>query len=93
MIIGLPEDSSFAASRALRSVRQLSLLKRTTAYKASRVGTLAPTAKVLFDFDAENIGELSLCVGQTVLLLDNHSDAWYKGAIGTVTGIFPKNFV
>lgn len=51
----------------------------------------------LYDFQAENKGELGFEEGQTLKLFDQIDENWYEGAIdgpdGERTGIFPTNYV
>eukprot|EP00117_Sycon_ciliatum_P018870 scpid17732/ scgid3621/ CD2-associated protein; Mesenchyme-to-epithelium transition protein with SH3 domains 1 len=50
-------------------------------------------AKVTFAYDADNEDELTLEVGQTVEVLGEVEDGWWKGKIGSREGVFPENFV
>lgn len=51
----------------------------------------------LYDFQAENAGELGFKEGQTLKLYDKIDENWYEGALessdGEQTGIFPTNYV
>ena len=51
----------------------------------------------LYDFQAENAGELGFKEGQTLKLFDQIDENWYEGGIdgpdGEQTGIFPTNYV
>jgi endophilin-A len=51
----------------------------------------------LYDFQAENAGELGFKEGQTLKLFDQIDENWYEGALegpdGEVSGIFPTNYV
>lgn len=51
----------------------------------------------LYDFQAENAGELGFKEGQTLKLFDQIDENWYEGGLegpdGEQTGIFPTNYV
>lgn len=51
----------------------------------------------LYDFQAENAGELGFKEGQTLKLFDQIDANWYEGGLndsdGEQTGIFPTNYV
>lgn len=51
----------------------------------------------LYDFQAENPGELGFKEGQTLKLFDQIDDNWYGGGFdtpeGAQAGIFPTNYV
>lgn len=51
----------------------------------------------LYDFQAENAGELGFKEGQTLKLFDQIDENWYEGGIdtpeGNQSGIFPTNYV
>lgn len=51
----------------------------------------------LYDFQAENAGELGFKEGQTLKLFDQIDENWYEGGLegsdGLQTGIFPTNYV
>ncbi|KII60383.1 Signal transducing adapter molecule 2 [Thelohanellus kitauei] len=51
------------------------------------------SATVLYDFVAEEAGELSIKKGETVQLLEKPNESWWKGQIGQKVGLFPSNFV
>jgi hypothetical protein len=50
-------------------------------------------AKVSFSYAAENTDELSLMPGQTVDVLGEEEDGWWRGKLGDKVGLFPSNFV
>lgn len=51
----------------------------------------------LYDFQAENPGELGFKEGQTLKLFDQIDENWFEGGLGAPsgeqTGIFPTNYV
>ncbi|KNC45995.1 uncharacterized protein AMSG_00113 [Thecamonas trahens ATCC 50062] len=54
-----------------------------------------PQARAMFAFTAERPGEISLAVGD-IVVLDSDPDeggAWWEGKIGSVSGRFPANHV
>ncbi|XP_019647811.1 PREDICTED: SH3 domain-containing kinase-binding protein 1-like isoform X3 [Branchiostoma belcheri] len=52
-------------------------------------------AKVLFDYTAENEDELSLKVGEVIIIRSKESvdSGWWEGEVNGKTGVFPDNFV
>lgn len=56
---------------------------------------LQPTGKceALFDFTAENSGELTFTAGEVIELTDWVNEEWLSGRIGTREGMFPLGFV
>ncbi|CAH1227651.1 SH3KBP1 [Branchiostoma lanceolatum] len=52
-------------------------------------------AKVLFDYNAENEDELTLKVGEVIIIRSKESvdSGWWEGEVGGRTGVFPDNFV
>lgn len=57
------------------------------------LSAVEPCCKVLYDFDPENEGELSLKMGDIVTLVSQIDDNWYEGTIHGQTGYFPVTFV
>jgi len=51
------------------------------------------TGTALYEFIAENKAELSLRVGDRVVLLGNVDSDWTRGQCGDNTGLFPSSFV
>ena len=50
-------------------------------------------AKVTFSYMAENDDELSLEVGQEVLITNQEEEGWWEGVMNGRKGVFPSNFV
>lgn len=50
-------------------------------------------ARCMQSFHAEQKGEISLAVGDLVLVTDQGSDGWWEGSCGKRKGIFPGAFV
>ena len=51
------------------------------------------TCEALFDFTAENSGELTFTAGEVIETTDWVNEEWLSGRIGTREGIFPLGFV
>lgn len=52
-----------------------------------------PSCQALYDFEAENPGELSFKEGDTIMLKSKIDDNWYDGSIGGRSGYFPISYV
>ncbi|KAF9438958.1 SH3-domain kinase binding protein 1, partial [Entomortierella beljakovae] len=50
-------------------------------------------ARVEYDYEAKESGELSLEVGRVVTIIDSHDPAWWKGDLNGKIGSFPSNYV
>ncbi|KAF8982826.1 SH3-domain kinase binding protein 1, partial [Entomortierella lignicola] len=50
-------------------------------------------ARVEYDYEAKESGELSLEVGRVVTILDSSDPAWWKGDLNGKIGTFPSNYV
>ena len=55
-------------------------------------------ARVLFDYDAVHEDELSICEGDSIVILDTELEdpGWWKGCVRgkeNKVGVFPDNFV
>lgn len=47
----------------------------------------------MYDYSAQNIDELSFQRGDSITVDDKTDPDWWKGTIGSSTGLFPSNYV
>lgn len=47
----------------------------------------------LYDFDGENDGDLKLCAGDRIKVLNSADENWWEGMCGRRTGFFPASYV
>lgn len=52
-----------------------------------------PSCQALYDFDAENDGELSFRENDIIMLREQLDENWFRGSVGGKSGIFPVNYV
>lgn len=55
--------------------------------------TKQPCCTALYDFEAENPGELSFKENDVITLLNKVDENWFEGSVGGRTGYFPVNYV
>lgn len=51
------------------------------------------SCKALYDFEAQNPGELEFKENQVIELLSQVDENWYEGAVNGKTGFFPISYV
>ena len=53
-----------------------------------------PRARVLYDYDAQAPGDLTMRAGDIVIVLENEDEqGWWQGTINNKTGLFPSTYV
>ncbi|KAK6729179.1 hypothetical protein RB195_006303 [Necator americanus] len=52
-----------------------------------------PSAKAMFDFEAQSEGELNLKEGQVVELISQVDENWFEGRLNGKSGLFPVTYV
>lgn len=52
-----------------------------------------PSCKALYDFEAQNPGELEFKEGQIIDLVSKIDENWYEGALNGKSGFFPISYV
>nr|CAD7394534.1 unnamed protein product [Timema cristinae] len=77
--------SSNSPSRAVESP---TMGRRLPADPAEAIGT----AIVKYNYQAQQVDELSLVKGTRILILEKSNDGWWRGQSGSAAGWFPSNY-
>jgi uncharacterized protein YejL (UPF0352 family) len=55
-------------------------------------GASFQNVRAKFDFEATSDKQLSMKVGDVVVVLEKHASGWYKGELNGAIGMFPSNY-
>ena len=84
-------DALLASGERTMPVRVRQMCKELSKQRARRAEM--PKGRCIQPFHAEQVGEMSLAVGDIVLVTDQGSDGWWEGTCGKRKGLFPGTFV
>ncbi|KAK8387484.1 hypothetical protein O3P69_018198 [Scylla paramamosain] len=65
----------------------------TTPLNVQRREMVGRRCRVVFSYTPQHDDELPLCVGQTINVLQEVEEGWWKGVLDGQVGMFPSNFV
>nr|XP_014275949.1 endophilin-A isoform X2 [Halyomorpha halys] len=90
---GKPSHLEIASQQQARSTNASPLPSPVKNSPARTPMSRVPCCTALYDFDAENPGELSFKEGETITLTNKIDENWYEGSLNGRTGYFPVTYV
>ncbi|XP_060762125.1 SH3-domain GRB2-like 1a [Neoarius graeffei] len=86
-------NGGFSPTPASPSFNAAPALPTRTSVRQKRQSMEQPCCKALYDFEAENEGELGFREGDVITLTNQIDENWYEGTLRGQTGYFPCNYV
>lgn len=66
---------------------------RNSQTRERKEDTALEYVEVLYDFEAENDGEMSMSKGEVIAVIEHIDDGWWLGECDGRKGLFPANYV